>query len=194
MPEVWSPQRRLWLPMSEWGHEKQERLMVGTHHYRPLIAKVLEDSEPGRVWRCRIWQQSAPPFSSDTVDSDYQDHWFEADVIVANLSETSKHLPPVDEYITVIELPDADGGQDNDFVYVLNEIPRIARTTSIVTAGTATEAGDGTANLIEFEPGEPYSVTDSVTVYNTNDEIADDKVIQVKRIEGYWFVDVARCP
>ena len=193
-PEVWSDAKKGFMPIDEWALEKQDHLIVGTHHYRPLVARMLSTAVAGRVWKCRIWQQSAPPVDIAEYDeAKYQEHWFDADVTVLNLPSNSKYLPPRGKYITVLELPDADGAPDNRFVHIPAEVGAVAITTSAITAGTATRQGSGTATLKVVEPGVDYAAGEEVTVYNTNDEVATGKIVQLKKIDGYWFVDVARC-
>jgi hypothetical protein len=74
---------------------------------------------------------------------------------------------------------------------------KLAITTSTISAASGSTPGSGTATLQLFN-GATYSAISatyaSVTVFNsTSSTIPSGNLIQLKRIDGYWFVDVASC-
>jgi hypothetical protein len=195
MPEVWSPGRRQYEPISEWATEQMARLMMGTRQYRPLIGKVVSGYPGENRWRCTLWREAAP-YMGSSDPREFEDHSFEADVLVIGDPNALPIEPPIGFYVgPVVELPSPTGAPDNDFLLVSPQPSgaRIARTTSLITAGTASRQGTGSVMLLIAAPGVDYVDDVAATVFNTNDQVPDDTIVQTKMVGSMRFIDVARC-
>lgn len=72
---------------------------------------------------------------------------------------------------------------------------RIARTsTGGIPAMTGISPGSASCELVHFDGTNVSILTDTVTVYNlSSSAVTGSGYIQIKWIEGYWFVDFEDC-
>lgn len=114
-----------------------------------------------------------------------------ATALAANQTETvfNTEFSPIaaGAWIKVIEV---DGRW---FIYESPRAHVALNGASTIPAMSGTTPGSGTVTLQSFA-GSTLSSNGTVTAYNTTaTAVAASKYLQIKRIDGYWFVDVESC-